>query len=170
LVDDPPVNLAKGGVFATGFHGELDDLRHVISHSKELLLEIQLKEAKRTGIDNLKVGFNSVFGYYLEVTNKHKDKGLIPPEWTRKQTLTGSERYITDELKTLESKILGAEERILDLEQQLFEELVLSLGDYIQPIQHNASWVARLDCLISFARVARKYRYVRPTLDDSLII
>lgn len=170
LVDDPPVNLAKGGVFAKGFHEELDDLRHTISHSKELLLEIQTKEAKRTGIDHLKVGYNSVFGYYLEVTNKYKDKNPIPPEWTRKQTLTNAERYITDELKTLENKILGAEERILELEQRLFDELVRSLGDYIQPIQHNAAWVARLDCLMSFAKVAKKYRYVRPALDEGLVI
>jgi DNA mismatch repair protein MutS len=170
LVDDPPVNLAKGGVFAKGFHAELDDLRHVIANSKELLLEIQVKEAKRTGIDNLKIGYNTVFGYFLEVTNKYKDKNLIPPEWTRKQTLTNAERYITDELKTLENKILGAEERILELEQRLFEELVRSLVDYIQPIQHNASWVARLDCLMSFAKVARKYRYVRPVLDEGLTI
>jgi len=170
LVGDPPVNLAKGGVFKSGFHAELDDLRHTILHSKDLLLEIQVKEAKRTGIDNLKIGYNTVFGYYLEVTNKYKDKNLVPPEWTRKQTLTNAERYITDELKQLENKILGAEERILELEQQLFDQLVLSLADYIQPVQHNASWVARLDCLMSFSRAARKFRYVRPQLDESLVI
>ncbi|MBK8492026.1 MAG: DNA mismatch repair protein MutS [Saprospirales bacterium] len=170
LVEEPPVNLAKGGVFAVGFHAELDDLRHVISHSKDLLLDIQLKEANQTGIDNLKIGYTTVFGYYLEVTNKYKNKGLIPPEWTRKQTLTNAERYITEELKNLESKILGAEERILELEQRLFEELVAALADYIQPVQHNAAWVARLDCLMSFAKVARKHRYVKPEIDDGLVI
>ncbi|MBK6904794.1 MAG: DNA mismatch repair protein MutS [Saprospirales bacterium] len=168
LVDEPPVNLAKGGVFRSGFHAELDDLRHTILHSKDLLLEIQVKEAKRTGIDNLKIGYNSVFGYYLEVTNKYKDKNPIPADWTRKQTLTNAERYITDELKHLEDKILGAEERILELEQQLFEQLVHGLNDYIQPVQHNAAWVARLDCLMSFAKVAGKYRYVRPQFDEGL--
>jgi DNA mismatch repair protein MutS len=170
LVEEPPVNIAKGGVFNPGCNEELDDLRHTIAHSKELLLDIQIKEAKRTGIDNLKIGFNTVFGYYLEVTNKYKDKNPIPADWTRKQTLTNAERYITDELKQLENKILGAEERILELEQNLFDELVQSLGDYIQPVQHNAAWTARLDCLMSFAKVARKHRYTRPELNDGLVV
>jgi DNA mismatch repair protein MutS len=170
IVEEPPVNLNKGGVIAEGFNGELDELRHIIQNSKQILLEIQQREAEATGIDKLKIGFNNVFGYYLEVTNKYKDKGLVPDHWTRKQTLTNSERYITDELKRLESKILGAEERILELEQHLFEGLVLGLAEYIQPVQHNASLIARLDCLISFSSVAEKYKYCRPQVDESLSI
>lgn len=168
LVEEPPVNIAKGGVIATGFSPELDELRHVINNSKELLLEIQQAEITRTGISSLKIGFNSVFGYYLEVTNKYKDQ--TPPEWIRKQTLTNGERFITEELKTLEAKILGAEERILELEAHLFEQLVFSLNDYIQPVQHNAALVAQLDCLIAFARIAEKNQYCRPEIDDSLVI
>ncbi len=167
IVNDPPVNLAKGGVMATGCHEELDELRNIIKNSQQLLIEIQQKEAQRTGIDNLKVGFNSVFGYYLEVTNKYKDKGLVPDEWVRKQTLSNCERYITDDLKMLEGKILGAEERMLELEQQLFEKLVNSMSEFVQPIQNNAMLMARLDCLLSFARLAEKHRYVRPQIDDS---
>lgn len=170
LVEDPPTAANKGGLIAEGFNSELDDLRHTIRNSREILVEIQRTEAERTGIDNLKIGFNNVFGYYLEVTNKYKDKGLVPPHWVRKQTLTGGERYITDELKKLESKILGAEERILELEIQLFEQLVLSLSDYIRPIQHNALIAAQLDCLLAFARVASRYAYCRPQLDDSLVV
>ncbi len=170
LKEEPPVNLAKGGVMADGINEELDDLRNVVNNSKELLLDIQQNEAQRTGITNLKIGFNNVFGYYLEVTNKYKNQGLVPPEWTRKQTLTGSERYITDELKKLEAKILGAEERILALEEDLFARLVMDIADYIEPVQHNANLIARIDCLQSFARVALKNNYCKPEINDSLAI
>ncbi|MCB9081328.1 MAG: DNA mismatch repair protein MutS [Lewinellaceae bacterium] len=168
IVEDPPVNLTKGGVIADGFSADLDDLRNVIRNSKELLLGVQQREAERSGITNLKIGFNSVFGYYLEVTNKYKDQA--PTDWVRKQTLTNAERYITDELKQLETKILGAEERILELEARLFDQLVLDLVDYIQPVQHNASLAARLDCLLSFARIAQKNRYCRPVMNDEFAI
>ena len=170
LREDPPVNLAKGGVIADGFNAELDEYRNLTRNNKQILVDIQKKEAQRTGIDNLKIGYNSVFGYYLEVTNKHKDKGLVPDDWTRKQTLTNAERYITEELKVLESKILGAEEKILLLEAQLFEQLVLSMADYIQPIQHNGHLVARLDCLLSFARIAISNNYCRPEVNNSLVV
>ena len=168
LVDDPPVNVNKGGVIADGFSDELDELRHIIGNSKELLLEIQQTEAQRTGITNLKIGFNNVFGYYLEVTNKYKDQGLVPDHWVRKQTLANAERYITDELKKLEGQILGAEEKILALEVQLFEQLVSTVSDYIQPIQLNAGLLARLDVLISFAWIAVKYTYCKPEVNDGL--
>ncbi len=170
LVENPPALVSKGNVIASGYHTELDDLRNVVRNSHELLVDIQKEEAARTGIDNLKIGFNNVFGYYLEVTNKYKNKGLVPEEWVRKQTLTGSERYITDELKKLETKILGAGEKIQELEERLFQELVLSLMDYVQPVQHNSAIVARLDCLLSFAKVAQKNNYHRPELDNSLVI
>jgi len=168
ILEDPPVNLNKGGVIADGFNAELDELRGIVKNSKDLLMDIQKTESQRTGISSLKVGFNNVFGYYLEVTNKHKNK--VPPEWARKQTLTNSERYITDELKKLEARILGAEEKILVLEEQLFEELVLTLSDFIQPVQFNASLVARLDCLLSFARVAQKNNYRRPDMDEDFVM
>ncbi len=170
IVAEPPANLNKGGVIADGFSEELDELRHIVSNSKEILLDIQKTEAERTGIASLKIGFNNVFGYYLEVTNKYKNQGLVPEHWVRKQTLTGSERYITDDLKKLEAKILGAEEKILLLEVQYFEKLVMDMADYIQPVQHNASLIARLDCLIAFANVARKHNYCKPAINDSLII
>ena len=168
IVEDPPVNLAKGGVIADGFHEDLDDLRNVVQNSEGLLEEIQRSEAQRTGINSLKIGFNNVFGYYLEVTNKYKNQ--VPPEWARKQTLTNAERYITDELKKLEARILGAQEKILELEERLFGQLVLSLADFIQPIQHNASLIARIDCLLSFSKVAKKNNYCRPQIDDSLVV
>ncbi|MEZ4951706.1 MAG: DNA mismatch repair protein MutS [Saprospiraceae bacterium] len=168
IVPEPPVNLSKGGVIADGFNEELDDLRNTITHAQDLLLDIQKAEAEKTGITNLKIGFNNVFGYYLEVTNKFKDKA--PDEWTRKQTLTNAERYITDELKKLEAKILGAEEKILDLETGLFEQLVLDMMDFIQPIQYNANQLAKLDCLMSFAKISLKNHYKRPEMDDSLSI
>jgi len=168
IVEEPPVNLAKGGVIADGFNEELDDLRSIVKNSKDILLGIQREESERTGIASLKIGFNNVFGYYLEVTNKYKNK--VPTEWTRKQTLTNSERYITEELKKLESKILGAEEKILALEEQLFEQLVLSLNDYIQPVQYNASLVARIDCLLSFTKAAQKHNYCKPEINDTLKI
>ncbi|MBL7810079.1 MAG: DNA mismatch repair protein MutS [Saprospiraceae bacterium] len=168
IAPDPPVDIRKGGAMADGCDQELDDLRHVVRNSKEILLEIQQREIDRTGISSLKVAFNNVFGYYIEVTSKWKD--LVPPEWTRKQTIANGERYITEELKILEAKILGAEEKIQALEEQLFRALVEEIGQYIQPIQHNAQLVARLDCLLSFARVAEKNHYARPELDDSKVI
>lgn len=170
VMEEPPVNLAKGGVIADGIDPDLDELRSIIKNSKDLLLEIQQTEAERTGITSLKIGFNNVFGYYLEVTNKYKGQGLVPEEWVRKQTLTNAERYITDELKKLESKILGAEEKILALEERIFEALILSIHDYIQPIQHNSHLLARVDCLQAFARVAYKNSYVRPEIDESLVV
>ena len=168
ILDEPPVNLSKGGVIADGFSTELDELRHVITHAKELLQGIQEAEIERSGIPSLKIGFNSVFGYYMEVTNKYKNQ--TPPEWMRKQTLANAERFITEELKALEAKILGAEERILDLEDRLFQELVLDLNDYIQPVQHNATLLARLDCIIAFAKVATRHQYCRPQLSEGLEI
>lgn len=170
LQEDPPVNISKGGAIKTGYDEELDDLRHTIRNAKELLLEIQQKEAERTGITNLKIGFNNVFGYYLEVTNKYKNQGLIPDDWVRKQTLTGSERYITDELKKLEQKILTAEERILALEEDIFHRLISSMQRYIPLIQQDALALAELDVLLSFAITARQQRYVRPIIDDSSVI
>lgn len=168
IIEDPPVNLTKGGVIADGYHAELDELRSIIQNSKDILLDIQQREVEKTGINSLKIGFNNVFGYYLEVTNKYKNQ--VPAEWTRKQTLTNGERYITHELKKLEAKILGAEERSLELEEQLYEELVIFLLDFIRPVQHNAALMARIDCLLSFAKVARKNQYHRPVMDDSLVI
>ena len=168
VIEDPPVNLNKGGVIADGFHPDLDELRHIVRNSKDILLSIQQEESARTGISSLKIGFNNVFGYYLEVTNKYKDQ--VPEEWTRKQTLTNSERYITSELKQLESKILGAEEKILELENQLFQNLINELAEYIQPVQHNAQRIAKLDCLLSLAKVALRNNYCRPEIDDSYMI
>jgi DNA mismatch repair protein MutS len=168
IVEDPPVNLSKGGVIADGFNADLDELRHVIGHAKELLQGILQKEIEASGIASLKIGFNSVFGYYLEVTNKYKDQ--TPAAWIRKQTLANAERFITEDLKQLEAKILGAEERILELEERLFQQLVLDLVDYIQPVQHNASLLARIDCLLSFAKVAQRQRYCRPQINEGLAI
>ena len=170
IMEDPPVNLAKGGVIADGVNDELDEYRHIVKNSKDLLIEIQQTEAKSTGITNLKIGFNNVFGYYLEVTNKYKNQGLVPENWIRKQTLTGSERYITEELKKLETKILGAEEKILALEEKLFEQLVSALADHIQPIQYNANLIAQIDCLLSFSKVSAKNKYCRPEINESLVI
>ncbi len=170
VFEEPAVNVAKGGVMADGVNEELDDLRNVVNNSKDLLLDIQKTEAEKTGITNLKIGFNNVFGYYLEVTNKYKNQGLIPDNWVRKQTLTGSERYITDELKKLEAKILGAEEKILALEEQLYHTLIATIADYIAPIQQNASLIARIDCLQSFARVASKNNYCKPEINQGLAI
>lgn len=170
IVEDPPVNLSKGGVIAKGVSEELDSIRHIMTNSKEMLLDIQQQEAEKTGITNLKIGFNSVFGYYLEVTNKYKNQNLIPANWVRKQTLTNAERYISEELKELETQILGAEEKILALENKLFESLVFTISDYISPIQLNSSQLAILDCILSFARVTLKNRYHRPQINDSLVI
>jgi len=164
LQPDPPFLLAKGNVIAKGVDPELDDLRAIAFSGKDYLLQIQQRESERTGIPSLKVAFNNVFGYYLEVTNSHKDK--VPADWMRKQTLTNAERYITPELKEYEDKILGAEEKIATLEARLFNNLVLWLSDYIEPIQLNAALIARIDCLLSFASVAQKNNYVRPHLNE----
>ncbi len=165
---DPPALVNKGGVMNEGVNAELDELRNIAFHGKDYLLKVQQRESLATGIPSLKVAFNSVFGYFIEVTNTHKDK--VPTGWIRKQTLTNAERYITEELKQYEEKILGAEEKILVLETKLYNDLVLSISDYIQPIQLNASLLARLDCLLSFAFIAGKNNYVRPHVNDSKII
>jgi DNA mismatch repair protein MutS len=170
IKEDPPTKSNKGGLIAPGFNEELDDLRGIISNSKNLLLELQAKEAEATGIDKLKVGFNNVFGYYFEVTNKYKDKDLVPEHWVRKQTLTNSERYISDELKRLEEKILTAEDRIIEIEEQLYAQLLHFALDYIKPIQLNAQILAQLDCLCSFAKVSKKFSYVKPELNNGLKI
>jgi DNA mismatch repair protein MutS len=164
LAPEPANQFGKGAVMAEGVHAELDELRNISRHGKDYLLNIQRREAERTGITSLKVAFNNVFGYYIEVRNTHKDK--VPREWIRKQTLVDAERYITEELKQYEAKILGAEEKILAIEQQLFNDLVLALLDYIAPVQLNASLVAQLDCLLSFAELSRKYNYCKPVIDD----
>lgn len=161
---EAPVSVVKGMVIASGVSEELDELRNIQYSGKDYLVQIQQRESERTGISSLKIGFNNVFGYYLEVTNSHKDK--VPAEWTRKQTLVNAERYITEELKQYEQKILSAGERILDLETQLFNELVLSLAGYVEPVQVNAQLIAQLDCLLSFARIAHEYRYVKPEVND----
>jgi len=170
IVENPPIGIQKGPVINDGVNQELDDLRYVISHSKELLLEIQQNEIENTGINNLKIGFNNVFGYYLEVTNKYKNQGLIPDNWIRKQTLTGAERYITEELKVLETKILTAEEKTKELETTLFDKLLIEALDFIQPIQHNAHQIAKLDCLLSFSTMAQKQGYARPKVHGGLSI
>ncbi len=165
LDDEPPVQVQKGGVMAKGVSAELDELRDIISHGKEKLIGLQQQEILKTGISSLKIGFNNVFGYYLEVTNAHKSK--VPADWMRKQTLVNAERYITPELKEYESKISGAEEKILHLEEKLFENLVNAIRDYIPLIQADARIIARLDCLMAFARIALKNTYTRPVIDDS---
>lgn len=168
MMPEPPYLVAKGNVIATGVNSELDELRKIAYSGKDYLLQIQQRESERTGISSLKVAFNNVFGYYLEVTNTHKDK--VPSDWIRKQTLTSAERYITPELKDYEEKILGAEEKILALEVKLFTDLVISLMDHISLIQLNASLIGRLDCLLSFAAIAQKNNYVRPHLFENDII
>lgn len=168
IAPDPPNEVRKGGAMADGCNPELDELRNIVRNSRDLLLAIQQREIDRTGITSLKVAFNNVFGYYIEVTSKWKNQ--VPPEWTRKQTIANGERYITDELKVLESKILGAEEKIADLEEKLFRALVEEMSQYIQPIQHDAHLIARFDCLLSFAKVAQKSHYTRPELDDSTLL
>lgn len=167
VVDDPPANFNKGNVIADGANEEIDDYRYTIKHSKELLAALQNKEAVATGIDNLKVGFNNVFGYYLEVTNKYKNKGMVPEHWVRKQTLKNSERYITDDLKKLEEKILHAEEKALELEEKIFDDLVDEVAEHVRDIQKNADILAQFDCLSSFAEAAIKHHYIRPTIDES---
>jgi DNA mismatch repair protein MutS len=168
LHPDPPMLVHKGSVIADGVDVDLDELRQLAFSGKDYLLKIQQRESEITGIPSLKVAFNNVFGYYLEVTNVHKDK--VPAEWIRKQTLVNAERYITPELKTYEEKILGAEEKILAIEQRLFTALVQSLSDWIIPIQQNSFLLAQLDCLTGFAHLAQQQNYVRPHINDSYII
>ena len=165
MMPDPPNQLNKGNVIAEGVSSELDELRDIIHSGKDYLARLQEKESSDTGIPSLKVGFNNVFGYYIEVRNTHKDK--VPEGWVRKQTLVSAERYITEELKSYEEKILGAEEKIVSLETKLFNELVLAAEKFIPAIQKNARAVARLDCLLSFAGIAIEYRYIRPVVDHS---
>lgn len=165
---DPPSMLQKGGVIRSGFCAELDELRNLAYSGKDYLKQLQEREAERTGISSLKIAYNNVFGYYIEVRNTHKDK--VPAEWIRKQTLVSAERYITEELKRYEEKILGAEEKIHALEQRLFTDLVSSLSDYMAAMLVNANQVAQLDCLLSLMRVAEKNNYIRPLLNESKVI
>ena len=164
IKNDPPLLINKGGVIAEGVSDELDELRRIAYSGKDYLLQIQQRESELTGIPSLKIAYNNVFGYYIEVRNAHKDK--VPAEWIRKQTLVNAERYITQELKEYEEKILGAEEKILVLETRLYNDLVLALSDFIPAIQINATQIARLDCLLSFANVARTNKYIRPVVSD----
>ncbi|MFT5822847.1 MAG: DNA mismatch repair protein MutS [Crocinitomix sp.] len=165
---EPAIAVGKGPVIANGLNAELDDLRAVLNTGKEYLEAMKVREVERTGISSIKIAFNNVFGYYIEVRNSHKDK--VPEDWIRKQTLVNAERYITEELKEYESKILGAEEKIHQLESRLLNELVLSMADYITPIQHNAQQLAKLDCLHSFAVVARSNKYTCPKMDETFVI
>lgn len=165
---DAPTLVNRGGIICKGVNTELDELREMSYSGKDYLLHIQQREIERTGIPSLKISFNNVFGYYIEVRNTHKDK--VPEEWIRKQTLVNAERYITQELKEYEEKILGAEEKIITLETRLFNELILALNEYIPAIQHDATQIARLDCLLSFAKIAKENRYIRPEVNDSLEI
>jgi DNA mismatch repair protein MutS len=168
LHEDPPALVAKGHVIARGVSKDLDELRDIVHSGKDYLVNIQQREIQNTGISSLKIGYNNVFGYYLEVTHTHRDK--VPEGWHRKQTLTNSERYITEELKEYEQKILGAEDKILALEIRLFNDLVLSLSDYIQPIQTNAQVIAQLDALLSFSFVSRTNQYTRPVINDTFTL
>ncbi len=168
LLEEPSAVAAKGNMIADGVSEELDELRHIAFSGKDYLASLRQREIARTGIPSIKISFNQVFGYYLEVTNTHKDK--VPDDWHRKQTLTNSERYITPELKEYEEKILSAEERILNLEIRLFEELVEEVARYVAPIQQNAHVIAKLDCLSCFALVARRNNYVRPHINDSYVL
>ncbi|MGE5424459.1 MAG: DNA mismatch repair protein MutS [Syntrophothermus sp.] len=168
LSEDPPAVVSKGNVIRNGVSEELDELRNLAYSGKDYLVQIQQREIERTGITSLKIGYTNVFGYYLEVTNAHREK--VPDDWNRKQTLVNAERYITEELKLYEEKILGAEEKILQMETKLFNDLVFFLSDYIRPLQLNASLVAKMDVLLSFAVVAGKNNYSRPVLDDSFKI
>jgi DNA mismatch repair protein MutS len=165
LQQEAGTQIIRGNIMANGVSAELDELRSLLHSGKDYLLQLQQREIERTGIPSLKVSFNNVFGYYIEVRNTHKDK--VPADWIRKQTLVSAERYITEELKEYESKILGAEEKILELETRLFNELVLAVAEYTAPVQLNASLVAKLDCLLSFARCAVENKYVRPGVNDT---
>ncbi len=166
IIENPPIAASKGNIIANGVNEELDELKSIVTNGKEHLLKLQQKETDITGISSLKVGFNNVFGYYLEVTNTHKDK--VPQTWIRKQTLTNAERYITPELKDYEEKIMGAEDKILQLEQNIFEQLLNELQDYIAPMQLNGHVLAVLDCLICFANNALQFKYKRPILHNGL--
>ncbi len=162
---DPPLLTTGGGIIMEGINSELDELRHIAYQGKSYLLEMQQREIEKTGIQSLKIGYNNVFGYYLEVRNTYRDQ--VPADWIRKQTLTQAERYITQELKEYEDKIMGAEERIFSLEAMLFDQLITALAAYVTPIQRDASLLAQLDCLLSFAQSAQENRYIRPIVDDS---
>ncbi len=166
VCDEPVAQIGKGEVIRDGWNSELDELRKIAYHGKDFLAQLQDRESERTGIPSLKIAFNNVFGYYIEVRNTHKDK--VPEEWIRKQTLVNAERYITEELKVYEQKILGAEEKILSLELRLFQELVLEMANDINPIQMNAQVLGRLDCLFSFSVVANKYNYCQPEINEGL--
>jgi len=168
IQSDPPNQINKGGVIADGIDPELDDLRDIAYSGKDFLLKMQVREEERTGIPKLKVAFNNVFGYYIEVRNTHKDK--VPPEWIRKQTLVSAERYITEELKEYESKILGAEEKIFAIETKIYNELVQELSEYTEAIQLNANVTAQLDCLLSFAHISELNNYSKPEINDSHVI
>jgi DNA mismatch repair protein MutS len=168
IANDPPLMVNKGGVIRDGVNAELDELRQLAYSGKDYLLKIQQRESEETGIPSLKIGYNNVFGYYIEVRNTHKEK--VPQEWIRKQTLANAERYITQELKEYEEKILGAEDRILILETRLYTELTTALMEYVPPIQANAALLAQLDCLLSFAIAAGENRYVRPVVEDSDVL
>ncbi|MDQ3142791.1 MAG: DNA mismatch repair protein MutS [Bacteroidota bacterium] len=170
IKEDAPNQTNKGGIFKDGWHTELDELRYILTNSKDLLLDIQKQEVINTGITNLKIGFNSVFGYFLEVTNKYKNQGLVPDHWIRKQTMSTGERYVTEELKKLETKILGAEERIIQLEEELFHKFVDHLQEYVPTLQHNSNAIAVLDCILSNAIVAQKNNYSKPIIDEGFII
>jgi len=168
IKNDPPLLVNKGGVIADGINAELDELRQIAYSGKDYLLQMQQRESERTEIPSLKIAYNNVFGYYIEVRNTHKDK--VPTEWIRKQTLVNAERYITQELKEYEEKILGAEDKILSLETKLYNDLVMDLAEFIPAIQINATQIARLDCLLAFANVARENKYIRPVIEDSDVI
>ena len=168
IKNDPPLLINKGGVIADGINPELDELRQIAYSGKDYLLQMQQRESERTEIPSLKIAYNNVFGYYIEVRNTHKDK--VPAEWIRKQTLVNAERYITQELKEYEEKILGAEDKILSLETKLYNDLVIELAEYIPAIQINATQIARFDCLLAFANVARENKYIRPVIEDSEVI
>lgn len=168
IQSDPPLLVAKGDVIASGYSEELDELRSISRGGRDYLLKIQEEEAARTGIQSLKVGYNNVFGYYLEVRNTYKD--AVPQEWIRKQTLANAERYITQELKEYEEKIMGADEKILALESRLFNELVTDMAEFVPQIQINANIIARIDCLLSFAKAAEEHRYVRPVVADDALL
>lgn len=168
IKNDPPLLINKGGVIRDGVNEELDELRRISYSGKDYLLQIQQRESESTGIPSLKVAYNNVFGYYIEVRNVHKDK--VPQEWIRKQTLVNAERYITQELKVYEEKILGAEDKIMVLETQLYNDLVQALTEFIPQIQINANQIARLDCLLSFANVARENNYIRPVIEDNDVL
>ena len=168
IKNDPPLAVNKGGVIQDGVNADLDELRRISYSGKDYLLQIQQRESELTGIPSLKVAYNNVFGYYIEVRNVHKDK--VPAEWIRKQTLVNAERYITQELKEYEEKILGAEDKILVLETRLYTDLVQALMEFIPQIQINANQIARLDCLLSFANVARENHYIRPIIEDSDVL